>query len=31
MEAVVMPAGGLGASATLVFMLPRMDSYFEWK
>ena len=31
MEAAVMLAGALGASATLIYLLPRMDSFFEWK
>jgi hypothetical protein len=30
MGAAVMMAGVLGAAATLVCLLPGMDSYFEW-
>ncbi|GJE34161.1 hypothetical protein LDDCCGHA_4368 [Methylobacterium oxalidis] len=30
MEAAVMMAGVLGAGVTLVYMRPRLDSFFEW-
>lgn len=31
MEAVVMIAGAAGAAMTLVYLMPRLDSYFEWE
>lgn len=31
MEAVVMIAGAAGAAMTLVYLMPGLDSYFDWE
>ena len=31
MEAAVMIAGAAGAAMTLVYLMPGLDSYFDWE